>query len=90
MKTMAKFALPIISNTMKENKIFTPEQLENFVHEHIQQKIDNNELHLSLSRFDMKHPKAFKRSFQIYENALFEGLVNGIVMCGGKVEGIDT
>ena len=57
---------------MKENKIFTPEQLENFVHEHIQQKIDNNELHLSLSRFDMKHPKAFKRSFQIYENALFE------------------
>lgn len=73
---------------MAENKTFNAKELETFVHEHIQQKINNNEL--KLVGFDLKHPKNFKREFEIYENTLFEGIVNGIVMCGGKVEGIET
>jgi len=73
---------------MKEkNKIFSAKELKDFVHQHIQQKIDNNELHLV--GFDMKNTKNFKREFEIYMNTLFEGIVNGIVMCGGKVEGIE-
>ncbi len=71
-----------------EEKTFKPEELEKFVHDHIQQKIDNNELHLT--GIDMRNSKNFRRELEIYQNALFEGIVNGIVMCGGKIEGIET
>lgn len=72
----------------QEDKIFNPKKIEDFVHEHIQQKIDANEL--SMVGFDMENSENFKREFEIYQNALFEGIINGIVMCGGKVEGIKT
>lgn len=66
---------------------FNAKNIEAFVHDHIQQKIDHNEL--SLVGFDMEHEDVFKRELEIYQNALFEGIVNGIVMCGGKIEGIN-
>ena len=59
-------------------------ELEQFVHDHIQQKIDNNELHLT------GDANTFKREFEIYQNALLEGIVNGIIMCDCEVEGIET
>ena len=74
---------------MKENnKTFKAKDIEQFVHDHIQQKIDNNELHLV--GFDFANPENFKREFEIYKTTLFEGIVNGIIMCGGEIEGIDT
>ena len=69
-------------------KIFKPEEIDNFVHEHIQQKIDNNEL--SLVGFDLTDINVFQKELEIYKLALFEGVVNGIVMGGGKIEGIET
>lgn len=69
------------------NKTFTVKYLEDFVHEHIQQKINNNEL--PLVGFDMVNAENFKREFEIYENTLLEGIVNGIAMCGGKIDGIE-
>lgn len=71
------------NNTCK-SKVFTIEEIENFVHDHIQQKINNNELHLTGIDNDN-----FEREFMIYRNALFEGIVNGISMCNNKVEGIE-
>ena len=71
------------NNTCK-SKVFTIEEIENFVHDHIQQKIDNDELHLTGIGNDN-----FEREFMIYRNALFEGIVNGISMCNNKVEGIE-
>ena len=75
---------------MIEKKTFKPEELEQFVHEHIQQKINHNELHLTGIKMGGDDVETFKREVEIYENALFEGIVNGIVMCGGKIEGIET
>lgn len=73
-----------------EKKIYKIEELEQFVHDHIQQKIDHNELHLTGIKMDGKDPETFKRELEIYENALLEGIVNGIVMCDGEIEGIET
>ena len=70
-----------------EEKVFKPEELEEFVKVHIQQKIDANELHLTGIDFNKK--KNFERELGIYQNTLLEGIINGIVMCGGKVEGIE-
>lgn len=61
--------------------------IENFVNDHIQQKIDHNELFLV--GFDIENEENFKREFEIYKNALLEGIINGIVMCGGEIEGIE-
>lgn len=71
-----------------EEKVFKPEELEEFVKVHIQQKIDANELHLT--GIDFTDKKNFERELEIYQNTLLEGIINGIVMCGGKVEGIET
>jgi hypothetical protein len=71
-------------NNIYKSKVFTIEEIENFVHDHIQQKIDNDELHLTGIGNDN-----FEREFMIYRNALFEGIVNGISMCNNKVEGIE-
>ena len=68
-------------------KTFKFEELEKFVHDHIQQKIDNNEL--LLVGFDMMNEDNFKREFEIYKTTLLEGLCNGIVMCGGSIEGVE-
>lgn len=66
---------------------FNVKNIENFVNDHIQQKIDHNEL--SLVGFDMENEENFEREFEIYKNALLEGIINGIVMCGGEIEGIE-
>lgn len=71
-----------------EEKIFKPEELEEFVRVHIQQKINANELHLT--GIDFSNKKNFERELEIYQNTLLEGIINGILMCGGKVEGIET
>ena len=71
-----------------ETKTFKPEEISEFVKEHIQSKIDHNELHLI--GLDMGNEENFKREFTMYETALFEGICNGIIMCGGKIEGLDT
>ena len=68
---------------------FKMKELEQFVHDHIQQKIDNNELYLTGISMT-GDAKAFKREFEIYQNALLEDIVNGIIMCDGEIEGIET
>ena len=74
---------------LKQTKKYKLTELEQFVHDHIQQKIDNNELHLT--GISMSGDTAtFEREFEIYQNALLEGIVNGIIMCDGDVEGIET
>ena len=68
-------------------KIFTTEDIESFIHDHIQSKIDNNEL--EQIGFDMKNANNFEKQYELYKRTLFEGICNGILMCGGKIEGID-
>ena len=68
---------------------FKMKELEQFVHDHIQQKIDNNELHLTGISMT-GDVNTFKREFEIYQNALLEGIVNGIIMRDNEVEGIET
>ena len=68
-------------------KIFTTEDIESFIHDHIQSKIDNNEL--EQIGFDMKNANNFEKQYDFYKRTLFEGICNGIMMCGGKIEGID-
>jgi len=71
-----------------EEKVFKMEELEQFVHDHIQQKVDSAEL--GLTGVNLNDFNEFKRDMFIYENALLEGIINGIVMCNGKVEGIEV
>lgn len=78
---------PVNVRTNNMDKVFKPEELQKFVHDHIQQKIDNHELHLT--GIDFSNEDNFERELEIYQNALFEGIVNGIDMCGGKIEGIE-
>ena len=73
---------------MEKNKTFTAEELEQFVHDHIQQKINNHEL--ALTGVDLEVYENFERDMYIYNNALLEGIINGIIMSGGKVEGIEV
>ena len=68
-------------------KIFTTKDIESFVHDHIQSKIDHNEL--EQIGFDMKNVDNFEKQFEFYTRALFEGICNGILMCGRKIEGVD-
>ena len=75
---------------MKEKelqKLFTTEEIESFIHDHIQSKIDHNEL--EQIGFDMENGDNFKKQYEFYTKALFEGICNGILMCGGKIEGVD-
>ena len=74
---------------LKQTKRYKLTELEQFVHDHIQQKIDNNELHLTGISMT-GDTDTFEREFEIYKNALLEGIVNGVIMCDGEVEGIET
>ena len=67
-------------------KLFTAENIESFIHDHIQSKIDHNEL--EAIGFDMENGDNFEKQFEFYTKALFEGICNGILMCGGKRKGI--
>lgn len=69
-------------------KTFTTQEIEQFVHDHIQSKINHNEL--AMTGIDMSDKDRFSHEFELYESALFEGVCNGILMCDGKIEGIDT
>ena len=68
-------------------KIFTIEEIESFIRVHFQSKIDHREL--EQMGFDMKNVDNFEKQFEFYTRALFEGICNGILMCGGKIEGVD-
>ena len=68
-------------------KIFTIEEIEKFIRVHFQSKIDHNEL--EQMGFDIKNVDNFEKQYEFYTRALFEGICNGILMCGGKIEGID-
>ena len=75
---------------MKEKempKIFTTKEIESFIHVHFQSKIDHREL--EQMGFDMKNATNFEKQYEFYKRTLFEGICNGILMCGGKIEGID-
>jgi hypothetical protein len=48
-----------------------------------------NEEHLYLSAMAMAEWKEKQRELEIYKNALFEEICNGILMCCNKIEGID-
>ena len=37
----------------------------------------------------MKNATNFEKQYEFYKRTLFEGICNGILMCGGKIEGID-
>ena len=50
-------------------------------------KIDHREL--EAIGFDMTNATNFKKQYEFYKRTLFEGICNGILMCGGKIEGID-
>lgn len=67
---------------MEEKRTFTIPGLQKFVQVHVEQKAEHKEL-----------PNAGikdRESLDLYMNAMLEGLINGIVMAGGKVEGIET
>ena len=69
------------------SKTFTIKEIESFIHDHIQSKIDHNDL--EQIGFDMKNANNFEKQYEFYTRAMFEGICNGILMCGGKIEGID-
>ena len=69
------------------NKTFSVNELEKFAHDHIQSKINHNEL--AMTGIDMSDQDRFSHEFELYESALFEGICNGILMCGCKIEGIE-
>ena len=75
---------------MKEKempKLFKIEEIESFIRVHFQSKIDHREL--EQMGFDMKNATNFEKQYEFYKRTLFEGICNGILMCGGKIEGID-
>ena len=75
---------------MKEKempKLFKIEEIERFIRVHFQSKIDHREL--EQMGFDMKNANNFEKQYEFYKRILFEGICNGILMCGGKIEGID-
>ena len=68
-------------------KLFTIKEIENFIRVHFQSKIDHNEL--EVIGFDLKNATNFEKQYEFYKRTLFEGICNGILMCGGKIEGVD-
>ena len=68
-------------------KIFTIKEIESFIRVHFQSKIDHREL--EQMGFDMKNATNFEKQYEFYKRTLFEGICNGILMCGDKIEGID-
>ena len=75
---------------MKEKempKLFTTKEIESFIRVHFQSKIDHREL--EQMGFDMKNATNFEKQYEFYKKTLFEGICNGILMCGGKIEGVD-
>lgn len=63
-------------------KVFKTEDIQQFVIDHVQSKIEHNEL--VMAGIDNQS------DLDLYMNALLEGIINGIVMAGGSVEGIEV
>lgn len=63
-------------------KVFKTEAIQRFVNNHVQFKIEHNEL----AMVGINN----QTDLDLYMNALFEGIINGIVMAGGSVEGIEV
>ena len=68
-------------------KLFKIEDIERFIRVHFQSKIDHHEL--ELIGFDITNATNFEKQYEFYKRTLFEGICNGILMCGGKIEGVD-
>ena len=68
-------------------KLFKIEDIERFIRVQFQSKIDHNEL--EVIGFDMTNATNFEKQYEFYKRTLFEGICNGILMCGGKIEGVD-
>lgn len=62
---------------------FTLEQLDSFISEHLAQKQDNPGDFAEVMN-------SCENPVEAYAFGLFEGLINGIVMAGGIVEGLDA
>ena len=52
-------------------------------------KVSSIENELEQIGFDMENGDNFEKQYEFYTRALFEGICNGILMCGGKIEGVD-
>ena len=68
-------------------KTFSTQEIERFVDDHMQSKAEHNEL--EMAGISLGDAIRFTHELALYKTALFEGICNGIVMCGGKIEGID-
>ena len=68
-------------------KTFNTQEIETFVHDHMQSKIDHNEL--AMTGINLTDVDSFAHELELYQTALFEGICNGILLCGGKIEGIE-
>ena len=68
-------------------KLFTTKEIESFIRVHFQSKVDHREL--EQMGFDMKNANNFEKQYEFYKRTLFEGICNGILMCDGKIEGVD-
>ena len=76
---------------MKEKempKLFTIKEIESFIRVHFQSKIDHREL--EQMGFDMKNATNFEKQYEFYKRTLLERICNGILLCGGKIEGVDA
>ena len=68
-------------------KLFTTKEIESFIRVHFQSKVDHREL--EQMGFDMKNANNFEKQYEFYKRTLFDGICNGRLMCGGKIECID-
>lgn len=62
---------------------FTVKEIEDFVHEHIQEEINMGTL---MAKGFSEKSENFEPEFNIYQHGLTEGIINGIVMMGGEIE----
>ena len=62
-------------------------EIDNFVHEHIQQEIEVDGL--TAKGFNMNNTEIFETQLDMYMKGLAEGIVNGIYMMGGEVEDLE-
>ena len=63
-------------------KNYLMDELEEFINDYLKQK---SEVEIKYLKF--LHSQGMD---EIYSQGMLDGLVNGIIMCGGKVDGIET
>ena len=68
---------------------FTPEEIQQFVKDHIKSKKEHSLLLEKSPITELEMAGIYSdHDLQLYTNALFEGIINGIIMAGSSVEGI--